>query len=151
MKEKVFSLLILLFAGVISLSSCSSDNDDVSAGNLKDAIVGVWEATHIKGHYRDENENDITVDRDVTEKERGRFQFLTNGGCKLFEKNSIGWYDTLLSKGTYSVMANSISIYSGAELYGTLTVESLTKHTVMFKYYLENSKVPTYLTLKRVE
>jgi hypothetical protein len=152
MKKKIFSLWILLAACAISLSSCSSDsNDDDSGSDMKSGIVGVWETTHIKGNYWDENENDITVDEDVSDSEKGRFQFLSDGSCKLYKKLSNSWFDSLFSDGTYTITGSSISIYDGAKLYGTFTVTSLKNNTATFEYYLEDSTKPTYLTLIRVE
>nr|WP_308571037.1 lipocalin family protein [uncultured Prevotella sp.] len=152
MKKKLYVLWTLMAVLALSFASCSSDdNDNDSGSDLKSSIVGVWESTHLEGNYWDENENDITVDRDVTGDERVRFQFTDNGDCKFFVHTTGDWEPAEPYDCTYTVSGSDVIIYEGKELYQKITILSLTKDTTLFEYYMDGSTKPTHLTLTKVQ
>lgn len=109
--KKVFSLMLLLATLVISLSSCSDDKDEPDA-EIKENIIGTWDATAVK--FEDGEWIDITnmptLSLSITFNSDGSYYgrgALGNGG------------------GTYTISGKTIKTYIDGELYGTYVVKTL--------------------------
>ncbi len=157
MKKYVFSWMATLFAIVtmVSLTSCSSDNDEPSPEEVKSKIVGLWQSTHISGWAYDDtpDENLIKVDRDLTDKEKERYLFNEDGTGKkfLYLGSFYGWQPSSRNGFSYSITNNKINInYSNGNT-DTYSVVSIKDDVAILEITLEDGEqYKTKLTLKKV-
>ena len=156
MKKYVFSWMAIVFALVtmVTLTSCSSDNDEPSAEEVKTKIVGLWQSTHISGWGYDDtpDENLIKVDRDLTDKECERLLFNEDGTGKTFIYlgSYYGWQPSRNSF-NYSITNNKINInYSNGNT-DTYSVVSIKDDVAILEIALEDGEqYKTKITFKRI-
>lgn len=154
-KVNLFSLLTLFAVCVFCFTSCSDDDDDDNSDDIAANIIGTWQTTHVEGYWYDDtdDENLVTIDRDVEEDEMERLTFNTDGTCQYsYYSSTYGkWYSDATDY-TYKISGDEVIIYDSEEdEQYTYTVLSVTSSTVVIEGTLDEGASYTYrLTLKRV-
>lgn len=124
--KKVFSLMLLLAAIVIALPSCSDDKDEPD--NLKEQIIGTWDATAI---LVDGEWNDMT---NISGSRTLSATFYKDG--TYYGEGALGD-----GGGTYKISGNTITTYIDNELFATYTVKSITGNVAEVTMSIETSKI----------
>ena len=115
MKKTLFTML--LFATVLSFSSCSKDEDE-SNSEIKENIIGTWEGTAalIDGTW-------IDITQYPYSSRLGFSATFYNDGT-YYGKGAFG-----TGSGTYKIRGNTIETYVGGELYLKYNVKTMTSTT----------------------
>lgn len=108
---------MLLFATVLSFSSCSKDEDE-SNSEIKENIIGTWEGTAalIDGTW-------IDITQYPYSSRLGFSATFYNDGT-YYGKGAFG-----TGSGTYKIKGNTIETYVGGELYLKYNVKTMTSTT----------------------
>ena len=108
---------MLLFAMVLSFSSCSKDEDE-SNSEIKENIIGTWEGTAalIDGTW-------IDITQYPYSSRLGFSATFYNDGT-YYGKGAFG-----TGSGTYKIRGNTIETYVGGELYLKYNVKTMTSTT----------------------
>lgn len=152
-KFSFLALSALLAVCLFSFTACS-DDDDVSADEITDNIVGTWQTTHIQGYWYDDttDETIIKIDEDVTEENMERLQFTASGMCMHYRYYSLTGTWLHDDTGYYAVQDDKIVISDeDGEYIGYYKVISLSGEQMVIESYLdEGTQYPFRITLKRV-
>lgn len=108
--KKLFSLLLLCAATLGAFTACS--DDDNKTDNLKEQIIGTWDATAVKFEGGEWTTISAGSSAGVTITFRANGTYAGSGALGNGE-------------GTYTMDGRTIKTYVGGELYGTYTIREL--------------------------
>lgn len=129
MMKKLFSRMLLLGAVasmVVSFASCSKDDDKDE--NLKEQIVGTWDATAVKFDGGEWTSVSVGSSVGVTITFRANGTYAGSGALGNGE-------------GTYTLDGRTIKTYVDGQLYGTYTIRELNGSTAELRLTMGSESV----------